>query len=735
MRYFKLLFLVLSTSSLFAQSIDISKGWKFKIGDQKEWSKSNFYDKSWDTIQTSMYWEAQGFADYDGYAWYRLHVFLPSSLINNSLWKDSLEIKLGWIDDWSETYLNGVSLGIVDHYRTNVKYKLSVNNSIIKWNKENVIAIRVLDRKRKGGMYFGPYTISMCDITDYVSFNLLDIPLKFNGDSLIGEVKIYNNSPLIDIKGTLKIHALDIRSKQTLSTIEVPILLNKNENKIFKYALKNYATYWYITVSFTPNGTANSINYQVEAPYILTPKVSDSVKINTPAVFGAHSGHPFLYKIPATGKTPLTYNANNLPKGLSLNAETGIITGKVSDTGNYSVELIVKNNLNSKSQKFNIVIGDKLSLTPPLGWASWNAWGKRRVSDDVIRKTSDAMVHSGLINYGYSFINIDDGWEGIRDSDSILQSNEKFPDMKALSDYIHSLGLKAGIYSSPGPRTCGNLVASYKNEMIDARTYAEWGIDYLKYDLCSYVGIEDVSTLEGMQKPYRLMRRCLDSVERDIVYAMCQYGMLKPWEWGAEIGTNLWRTTSDIDDTWYSLTNIGFIQDPYAEYAKAGHWNDPDMLVVGTLGYGFSSTMHYTQLTPSEQYTHITLWSLLAAPLLISCDLMQIDDFTFSLLANSEMIEVNQDALAKQAKLIKRTAEYDIWAKPLFDGSYAVGIFNKTENLSEIHFDFALLNLSDKQWIRDIWRQKTLGLFNSSYNVEVPRHGAAFIKLIAYNKK
>ena len=225
----------------------------------------------------------------------------------------------------------------------------------------------------------------------------------------------------------------------------------------------------------------------------------------------------------------------------------------------------------------------------------------------------------------------------------VIQTNEKFPDMKALADYVHSKGLKLGIYSSPGPKTCAGFAASYQNEEQDASTYASWGIDYLKYDWCSYGGIAKDGSLAELQKPYRVMRDALDECGRDIVYSFCQYGMGDVWKWGAEVGGNCWRTTGDINDSWGSMSGIGFGQDGHEKYASPGHWNDPDMLVVGKVGWG--PNLHPTGLTPNEQMTHISLWCLLSSPLLIGCDLSDMDQFTLDLLTNDEVLDVNQDPL------------------------------------------------------------------------------------------
>jgi alpha-galactosidase len=313
--------------------------------------------------------------------------------------------------------------------------------------------------------------------------------------------------------------------------------------------------------------------------------------------------------------------------------------------------------------------------------------------------------------------------------------------MIALTKYVHSKGLKIGIYSSPGPLTCAGFTASYQFEEHDARRYADWGIDYLKYDWCSYGKIAPNPTLDDFKKPYRIMRAALDNVDRDIVYSLCQYGMGKVWEWGDEVGGNCWRTTGDIVDTWSSMAGIGFGQVGREAYAKPGNWNDPDMLVVGLVGWGPS--LHPSRLTPDEQYTHISLWCLLASPLLIGCDLSRLDDFTRSLLTNDEVLEVNQDPLGNQARRIQNSDGVQVWIKDMEDGSKAVGLFNvgKTSNdpiemfnwegkrAAKVTISSAELGLAGPMKIRDLWRQKELGRFSESYTTEVPYHGVVLLRI------
>jgi alpha-galactosidase len=478
----------------------------------------------------------------------------------------------------------------------------------------------------------------------------------------------------------------------------------------------------------------------VQEPYILTPPVTEMPKINGPSVFGATPGRLFLYKIPVTGLKPVVFSIDNLPATLHLDATTGLITGITPDSGDYKVNIAVKNEIGEARKEFHIISGQGLALTPPMGWNSWNCWGLS-VDDRKVRAAADAFISSGLADHGWTYINIDDGWEAPeRTAKGEILTNEKFPAMKSMSDYVHSQGLRLGIYSSPGPLTCGGFLGSYQHEKQDAETWASWGIDYIKYDWCSYGKIALNDSIQELQKPYLLMRDYLAAADRDIVYSLCQYGMGNVWEWGALVGGNVWRTTGDITDTWESMAGIGFDQDKCAPYAGPGHWNDPDMLVVGKVGWGPS--LHPSKLTPDEQYTHISLWCLLSSPLLIGCDLSQLDDFTLNLLTNDEVLAVNQDALGRQATRVNKDDGFEVWAKPLADSSLAVGMFftglespvdafNWEGGIPKrtLTVNWSDLGISGVYKVRDLWRQKDVGQFSSVYTAEVPYHGVVLVKM------
>jgi alpha-galactosidase len=464
-----------------------------------------------------------------------------------------------------------------------------------------------------------------------------------------------------------------------------------------------------------------------ETAEILTPPAPPSPRINGPSVVGARPGHPFFYHIPVTGGLPMKISARHLPAGLTLDAVRGEITGTLAQAGKYNVTLRAKNSTGGSTRQLMILAGDKIALTPPLGWNSWNCFANA-VDDAKIRAAADAMVSSGLIAHGWTYINIDDCWEGRRDGNGMIQPNEKFPDMKALADYVHAKGLKIGLYSSPGPKTCAGFEASWQHEQKDAQQYAAWGFDYLKYDWCSYSDVQDMSLPERarLMKPYQVMEAALRALDRDIVFSLCQYGMGNVWEWGADVGGNCWRTTGDINDSWSSMSSIGFGQNGHEKFAGPGHWNDPDMLVVGKVGWGH---LHPTRLTPNEQYTHMSLWCLLSAPLLIGADMSQLDPFTFNLLANDEVLAVDQDALGRQAARLSKDGEAEVWAKDLADGSKAAGLFNRGESAREVTVKWEDLGLSVRCGVRDLWRQKDLGRFNGSFTATVPRHGVCLVRI------
>jgi alpha-galactosidase len=495
----------------------------------------------------------------------------------------------------------------------------------------------------------------------------------------------------------------------------------------------------------------------------LTPAESSAPRINGARVVGIRLGSPILFTIAASGERPMHFSADGLPLGMHLDPESGRITGSLSSAGEHIVTLRATNAHGSAERRLKVVVGERIALTPPLGWNSWYCWGDA-VSQEKVLTSARAMVDKGLRDHGWTYINIDDGWQGTRGrAFNAIQPNAKFPDIKALIDSIHAMGLKFGIYSTPWRgsyagyigSSCDNpdgaydwMTANKHNEYsrigtseeewrvmrpkqwrrgqhsfvtADVRQWAEWGVDYLKYDWYP----NDVPQVDEM-------RTALAVSGRDIVLSLSNkapYGLAADWSRLA----NAWRTTGDISDNWPSVSAIGFHQDRWAPFTGPGHWSDPDMLVVGRVGCG--SNLHPTNLTADEQYTHISLWSLLAAPLLISCDLAQLDDFTLGLLTNDEVIDVDQDPLGLQATQISSEGAKIIYAKELEDGSCAVGLFNTGETRIAIAFrwkDYGDLprQLTDRQRVRDLWRQKDLGVFDGSFEANVAPHGVVLLRLI-----
>jgi len=503
------------------------------------------------------------------------------------------------------------------------------------------------------------------------------------------------------------------------------------------------------------------------APYILTPLPSATPRINGPGVFGVRPGSPFLYSIPVTGERPLAYSAKSLPAGLTLDAKTGRISGVLSAKGETVVTLGATNARGSVEKRFRIICGDTLALTPPMGWNSWNCFAQT-ISAEKVKSAADAMVSSGLADHGWTYVNLDDYWQNhlptdektlqdlvrpFRDERGVIASNVRFPDMKGLADYIHARGLKAGIYSSPGPTTCGKCAGSWLHEAQDAQTFAEWGYDFLKYDWCSYgqvVGGEvpnpvGVPVRKGSKDdayaihPFKVMGDQLRAQKRDIVFSLCQYGNNDVWKWGASVGGAAWRTTGDVNDSWRSVRAIGFTQDKSAAFTKPGSWTDTDMLITGWIGWG---RMRPTSLSADEQYSHVSLWCMLSSPLLIGCDMTKLDAFTLNLLTNDEVIAVNQDELGKQATCVFRLEEVDgkvadvrVYAKDLADGSRAIAFFNLGAEPVKLPFkDFPKLGLSGRQTARDLWRQQdiiSLDTSKGSMPLSLPGHGVLLTKFTA----
>ena len=490
---------------------------------------------------------------------------------------------------------------------------------------------------------------------------------------------------------------------------------------------------------------------------ILTPAAPAALRINGPDIFGVRPGSPVLYTIPATGDRPLEFSVENLPRSLAVDPATGQITGVMKKRGEYTVVLRAKNSLGAAVKKFRIVVGETIALTPPMGWNSWNCWAGS-VDQEKVLRSARALVASGLVNHGWTYINIDDTWQGRRTGKNhALQGNEKFPDLKGMCAELHALGLKVGIYSTPWitsyakfpggasaqpdgawSRALANAqnqrLGKYSFAAADARQWADDGFDYLKYDWFP----NDVAHTAEMSQALR-------ASGRDIVFSLSNTAPIDhapDWQHWA----NCWRVTGDIRDVWaatgkdwsHGVSEIAFSLDRWAPFAGPGHWNDPDMLVLGYIGWG--KNLHATPLTPDEQYTHFSMWCLLAAPLLLGCDLERLDAFTLSLLSNDEVIAVNQDALGRSATRVATDGAVDVYLKPLADGSAALGFFNRDSTEQSLNFDkLKFIGFTTGQHVRDLWRQKDLpDLKNPTtdkLSLVIPAHGVQLYRLTALETK
>lgn len=490
----------------------------------------------------------------------------------------------------------------------------------------------------------------------------------------------------------------------------------------------------------------DNTRYAKEQLGILTPPTPAEPRINGADVWGVRPGHPIIYRVPVSGERPLTLTAKGVPAGATFDAAKGILGGAVAKPGDYPIVVTAKNAKGTATRTITLKVGEKICLTPPMGWNHWNIW-TGSVSDEKIRAAAQAMHTSGLGDHGWSYVNIDDWWQvnpkaGANDPsvdgperlpDGTINPNRRFPDMKALADYIHSFGFKAGLYSSPGPYTCGGCTGSYRHELQDVQTWAKWGFDYVKYDWCSYGKIFSAATkgrkptVDDYAKPYRLLSDAIRQQNRDIVHAFCQYGMGNVQTWGEAAGANVWRSWGDLKDSWTCLIKATESYADAYKYTKPGFWCDPDMMVLGVLST--ANRRHASFLTPNEQYTHMSLWCLLNAPLLLGNDLTELDDFTKSLLVNDEILAVNQDPLGRQAGRVFHDRATDIWSRPMANGDTVCGIVNRFPFTRQVYLRWSFSGLSGTYQVRDLWRQKDVGAFKDGWRVNVPAHATIVVRL------
>lgn len=482
-----------------------------------------------------------------------------------------------------------------------------------------------------------------------------------------------------------------------------------------------------------------------EDAYILTPKAGAEPHINGPTVFGVRPGHPILFTIPVSGVRPMKYSVKKIPEGVLLDTQTGRISGTISVPGEYEMIITAKNRSGKDSRSFKIVVGEEIALTPPMGWNSYNVY-VNRLTQELASANAQAMVRSGLIDHGWSYLNLDVHWQGRRETPGgPIQPKNTFPDMQGLVNEIHSLGLKAGIYSSPWIEAYeGQIggsadnpegtfepdrISTPKNRKVkpfaigtysfaaqDVKQWTSWGFDYLKYDW-------NPNEYPETKEMFDLLRNS----GRDYVLSLSNSTPFKNIEQLSTV-SNCWRTGGDIRDRWTSVKERIFTQDMWAPFARPGHWNDVDMMVLGVLGWW--DAPRPARLKADEQYTHMSAWCLLSAPLLLGCDLTQLDDFTISLLTNDEVLAVNQDALGKQATVVSRLGDLGVMAKDMEDGSKAAGLFNlEDKGVQKVVLKWSDLKLSGRYIVRDLWRQKDLGVFDSEFSADVPEHGVVMVQL------
>jgi alpha-galactosidase len=516
---------------------------------------------------------------------------------------------------------------------------------------------------------------------------------------------------------------------------------------------------------------------------ILTPAPGPAPVLNGPRVYGARPGKPFIYRIPCQGERPMRFEVVGLPASITLDPATGVLGGTTPATkGEYAMTFKAANSLGTAERPFTLVVGDTIALTPPTGFNTWGGY-MLDVTDAVMRSAADIFVEKGLADLGYQYLGIDDGWQSFdrdliagnmdlyaragmdtdrtkgffekllsraqtlpmnsfigpaRDAQGRPIPNPGFPDMKAMTDYIHSLGLKAGLYSTPGPLTCQGLVGSFENEQTDAKTYAEWGFDLLKYDQCSaqYL-LKSWLTNHTYPELWKPMADALAAQDRDILYNLCQYGKEDPWTWAPGYGIQSWRISGDLNhgvqvgnDLYFTLAlrMAGELRD----FSKPGQWNDPDFIYIHYLKdtRDKDGPPREIPLGTNQRYQYVTLWSVVCAPFFISCDLSKIDDFTLGLLRNNEIFNVNQDEAGHVAEIIRNENGEVVLLKRLADGSKVVAVFNRdAEAEKTVRVGWTELGLNGAQTVRDLWRQKNIGQDADGIAVRLSPHGSAALLL------
>ncbi|MBQ9191216.1 MAG: alpha-galactosidase [Bacteroidaceae bacterium] len=718
-----------------AQEVSVSKA-LFRLGDDMNWAKPEVDDASWSELDITTLWDKQGLPKYENsFAWYRIHVNIPRSLLHGADQQNVIVFQMPKADDVDECYLNGKLIGATGRMPTHPAgyfggvdivrdYLVDARNGGIRWDAENVIAVRVYNRGGSGGLFSRPLTLRCPKAAEGLAMRLTE---DNNGQAHC-DVEI-SSAYASAASGTFAATIVDRETGATITSMTKRLSIRRGKPARVSVPYDKHKM-CLLTATYADAKTGKVLSESKQMKYILTPEAPATPRFNNAPLFGVRPGSPIIYRFPVSGEKPMRFSSDNLPDGLQLSENDGALSGRIDKPCELTFNVTAENAHGQASQQFTLKVGEHMiGPTPPMGWNSWNCWGLS-VSQEKVMSSAQAMIDKGLADYGYGYINIDDGWEADeRNPDGTIEANQKFPSMKGMIDWLHERGLKFGIYSSPGATTCGRHLGSLGHEKQDAEVWNKWGVDYLKYDWCSYERVREKDNDWGFascMRPYLLMQKFVREQPRDIFYSLGPLGGTQVYLWGLYCDGNSWRTAQDINDTWKSILDVGFRQQAgLAKYSSVGHWNDPDMLVVGKVGWG--DNLRETRLTPDEQYTHITLWTLLASNMLIGCDIAQMDEFTLNLLCNNEVNAVNQDILGQQADRISKEGDIEVWSRPLADGTIALGIFNIGDKEQTVDMRTLIPAKEPLKTIRDLWRQKDLS--TSELNCTIPAHGCRYLKV------
>ena len=524
-----------------SEKISVSKG-LFMLGDNMNWANPEFDDSSWKEFSITKYWNEQGLPyHHDSYAWYRIHVNIPKSLLESASQQNVVIFNIPKADDVDECYLNGKLIGstglmptdtagYLGAYEKERYYAVDAKKGGIRWDEDNVIAVRIYNRDNSGGLYDNPLNIYCPNAADGLSMRLTDTNVrKYHYDIEI------NNKYATSASGKLEVAITDRETGDVVKSINKKITIKRNKPTVVSVPYSMDKMYQ-LTATYTDAKTGKVISENRQLKYALTPPAPAAPRFNGAPVFGVTPGHPIIYRFPVSGERPMKFACDDLPEGLQLTVNDGVLSGNIAEAGDLTFTVTAENAKGKASQTFTLKVGKNLiGQTPPMGWNSWNCWGLS-VSQEKVISSAQALIDKGLADHGYNYINIDDGWEAAeRTPDGKLYANEKFPSMKGMIDWLHERGLKFGIYSTPGARTCGGYQGSLGYEKEDAEVYNEWGVDYLKYDWCSYENERRKNNDWGFAscvRPYLLMQKYLRQQPRDIFYSLGPLGGRQVYLWG-----------------------------------------------------------------------------------------------------------------------------------------------------------------------------------------------------------